>query len=214
MPISRGTGSWPTIKTGELVEAPGENWNAISASLSLGFRGLPGGWTLPQLLEEARGVRNKKHLPPLRVREILKWADAYYVCHGSWPIARSGPIPDSGGESWKRVHNALYVGGRGFPGGSSLPKLLSEWRGTRCSQNLPDLTVEQILQWADRYFAARGRWPARQSGGIPKTRGETWRTVDTALSRGRRGLPGGMTLSGLLDENRRRDDSGAALPTG
>ena len=201
------TGRWPTITSGRLAEAPNENWNAISAALNFGFRGLPGCCTLAQLLRGVRGARNQSDLPRLGVRKILKWADAYFLLHGTWPTRESGAIPDSGGESWKQVNAALYFGLRGFPGRSSLPKFLRKWRATREPQDRSKLTFEQILDWADEHYAANGRWPHRTSGGIPKTRGQTWRRIDQSLARGSRGLPGGTTLARLLAAARPRDQA-------
>ena len=39
--------------------------------------------------------------------------------------------------------------GCGLDGGSSLPRLLAEYRGVRNHRDLSDLTIEQILAWAD-----------------------------------------------------------------
>jgi hypothetical protein len=65
------------------------------------------------------------------------------------------------------------------------------------------LTEEQILAWADAYHRRTGRWPHNRSGPIPEAHGETWNAVNLALFRGRRGLPGGGSLSRLLDRHRR-----------
>jgi hypothetical protein len=65
-------------------------------------------------------------------------------------------------------------------------------------QSRPQLTVEQILAWADAYRARIARWPSAGAGGIPETPSETWESVNTALVRGHRGLPGGSSLAALL----------------
>jgi hypothetical protein len=46
---------------------------------------------------------------------------------------------------------ALRLGLRGLPGGSSLARLLDEQRRVRNVKNLPPLTEEQILAWADEH---------------------------------------------------------------
>jgi hypothetical protein len=84
---------------------------------------------LAQLLDKAFGVRNRKALPPLTISQILIWADQYVARHGRWPTYLSGLIPGSGGETWSGVHAALSQGNRGFPGGSSLYRVLAEFRG-------------------------------------------------------------------------------------
>jgi hypothetical protein len=122
------TGAWPTRASGPIPGAPGETWAIINNALVQGHRGLAGGTSLARLLAARRGVRNPKDLPRLSVRAILKWAAAYHKRTGQWPRHTSGPIPEAPGESWGGVHAALYRGGRGFPGGSSLYRLLrSHW---------------------------------------------------------------------------------------
>jgi hypothetical protein len=58
------------------------------------------------------------------VEQILAWADAHNARTGSWPHARSGPIPEAPGEKWAKVHSALRDGHRGLPGGDTLARLL------------------------------------------------------------------------------------------
>src|SRR5262245_25765063 len=148
------------------------------------------------------GARNIHDLPPLTIEQILKWADEHYARTGSWPTAKSGIIPNSGGEKWASVDMALRKGARGLPGGSSLARLLAEHRSTRNRKQLPPLTLEQILVWADAHYARTGTWPTAKSGPIVDAPGETWLAVDMALRMGRRGLPGGSSLAMLLAEMR------------
>ena len=160
------TGRWPTITSGPVVGASGETWQAVRLALYHGLRGLPGGSSLARLLAKERGVRNEKALPLLRVGDILSWADAYHVRHGAWPTSQSGPIAEAPGETWSRVHHALYQGGRGLRGGSSLARLLAERRGVRNIHDLPPINVGRILAWADAHFGRQGRWPNCRSGPI------------------------------------------------
>jgi hypothetical protein len=138
----------------------------------------------------------------LTIPEILAWADAYREATGRWPTKDSGPIPEAPGETWLGVETALRDGLRGLPGGESLAQLLARKCGKRNPQRLPNLTIEQILEWADRYREEHGRWPTHSSGPILGTNGETWRTVNGALRKGTRGLPGGSSLAQLLAEHR------------
>src|SRR5262245_48395905 len=50
------TGEWPVEESGAVAEAPGESWREIKQTLARGGRGLPGGWTLAELLAERRNV--------------------------------------------------------------------------------------------------------------------------------------------------------------
>lgn len=124
-----------------------QRWSAINAALQKGLRGLQGGSSLARLLAARRGVRNKKGLPHLTVRQILRWPDAYYATHGAWPQPKTKPggIPGTNGETWLAVDTALRVGQRGLPGGSSLPQVLADHRGVRNIADLPPLPVEQVL---------------------------------------------------------------------
>jgi hypothetical protein len=51
------TGAWPTVGTGPVSEAPGQSWRSLDYALRYGRRGLPGGDSLPRLLDRCRGAR-------------------------------------------------------------------------------------------------------------------------------------------------------------
>jgi hypothetical protein len=200
------TGKWPTVRSGRVRENEGENWNAISAALHEGYRGLPGGFTLTQFLAATRCARNPKRPPRLKLRQILEWADAHRARHGTWPSRKSGAIPNSGGESWAGVDIALSRGTRGLWGGSSLRRLLTQRHGESIlfpRKHERKWSISQILLWADEYFARLGRWPGSRSGRVPK-HGATWKQINLALIQGRRGLPGGSSLARLVEEHRGR----------
>ena len=72
-------------------------------------------------------------------------------------------------------------------------------------KDLPNLTIEQILKWADKHKKRTGEWPRQKSGEVTTgTPGETWLGIDHSLRRGSRGLPGGSSLAKLLDEKRKK----------
>jgi hypothetical protein len=198
------TGNWPNPYSGPVKGAPGETWKAIESALVHGSRSLAGGWTLPRLLAEHRGYRNRGELPHLTPEQILAWADAHRAATGHWPGLKTGPVATAPGETWMGINSALTKGYRGLPGGSSLPRLLAEQRGRRNRKGAPKLTPEGILAWADAHLAATGRWPSKASGPVAAAPGETWLGIHVALSSGIRGLPGGSTLASLLDEARQR----------
>src|SRR5262249_42207718 len=146
--------------------------------------------------------------PPLTIAQILAWADAHHAAEGDWPTRRSGKVKGAPGEVWSTINTHLGVGGRGLPGGQCLGGLLVAHRGVRNPQFPPRLSVEQILSWADAYFAAHGVWPGHSSGPLDSAPGETWAAIDRNLWLGRRGLPGKTTLLRLLIEHGRRSLSG------
>jgi hypothetical protein len=196
------TSSWPTAKSGPVVGAPGESWRGMDTALRVGLRGLPGGSSLAQLLAAERGVRNLQHLPRLTPRQILTWADAFHGRTGRWPGNEPTPVEDAPGETWAGLHTALLLGRRGLPGGSSLARLLAEKRGVRHSRQLPRLTVRKVLTWAREHRRRTGAWPNRNSGAVAEAPGETWSAINSALGGGYRGLPAGLTLSGLIAAQR------------
>jgi len=198
----RRTGRWPTRAAGEIPECPWTTWRQVDRALQDGFRGLHGGSSLPRLLSRHRGVRNPGNLPNLSVRQILAWADAHHRRTGVWPNEYSGPVVSAPGEKWWNISAALRDGGRGLPGGSSLPRLLERHRSARNRGHLLRLNVRKVLHWADAYRTRTGRWPTALSGPIAGSNGETWRGVNNSFIRGARGLPGGTTLAELLVRRR------------
>jgi hypothetical protein len=192
------TGDWPRAGSGAVHEAGGEDWRNLDAALYLGARGLPSGDSLARLLQRARRVRNRKSLPPLRVKQILMWADQFFVANGRWPNASDGHVAGAKGETWPAINAALHCGSRGLPGGMSLPRILAQHRDVRNRKDLPRLTERHILSWARALHAATSTWPNENSGPVSGANGEVWANINQALRQGLRGLPGGDTLARLL----------------
>ena len=190
-------GRFPKSDDGQISEAD-VTWNAIDAALRAGCRGWPGGSSLPRLLAERRGHRNRKGLPPYTEEQILEWVDAFNERNGRWPRASDGTIAEAPGETWRAVDMALGKGLRGLPGRSTLAKLLNDRRGVRHRMQLPPFTVAKVLRWAKAHHARTGQWPMDASGPIAEAPGETWMAVSQALVRGRRGFSGGSSLTRLL----------------
>lgn len=198
----RRTGRWPVQASGPVRGAPGEQWKNVDMSLRVGTRGLPGGSSLARLLARYRGVPNRAEKKPrLTIKQILEWAERHKRRTGSWPDPHSGPIPRSGGETWMGIQAALQSGRRGLSGGTTLPQLLARRRGRPYRRKAPDLTIRQILKWAEAHCRRTGRWPSEDSGPVRGAPGERWGNIQSALYKGYRGLPSGWTLATLLDEH-------------
>jgi hypothetical protein len=193
------TGTWPSTKSGEVPEADNLTWQIVDKALRRGSRGLPGGSSLAQFLAEEFGVRNRSSLPDLTREQLKQWAADHKNRTGKYPAVHSGPIPGSAGESWTIVDKALNRGSRGLPGGSSLAQFLAEEFGVRNRLSAPDLTREQLRQWATDYHAKTGQYPTQNSGEIVGAGGYTWRVVDKALKRGGRALHRECSLANFLD---------------
>ncbi len=199
------TGDWPVASSpGPVARWRDETWLDVDRGLRRGIRGLPGDDSLAQVLLRHCGVRRSSLRPRLTIKQILAWADAFHERKGRWPSARSGDVEGVPGEQWKLIHKSLEDGRRGLPAGYTLATLLSKYRGHRCRRNLPPFTESAILAWADAHHHRHRSWPTLSSGPIPRSQGETWGKVEGALSKGRRGLPGGDSLSQFLTRHKRR----------
>jgi hypothetical protein len=185
------SGEWPLRTSGPVACAPAETWANINQALYKGLRGLHGGDSLPCLLARRRHRPHRQYRRQLTSHQIVLWAQAHHARTGLWPTVQSGAVFNVPGETWAGLHSALMAGSRGLPGGDSLPRLLA--RG-----DLPLLSIENILCWADAYRSRTGRWPPSNGGAILEAPGETWTAVQRALVVGCRGLPGGSSLAKLL----------------
>jgi hypothetical protein len=117
-------GKWPNIASGPIDSCPGESWEGVHNALVRGTRGLPGGMTLSKLWADHRGARIHLYRPPLSEEQIAQWLKLHKDVNGKWPSRHSGPIPNSGGETWCGVMMALRKGGRGLKRRFSLKKLI------------------------------------------------------------------------------------------
>lgn len=196
------TGKWPKYSSGTVQATLGETWRMVDNALIYGLRGLAGKSSLAKLLAQHRDVRNVHDLPPLSQEQILAWADSHEAATGSWPNLNSGEVMQARGETWCNIDAALRSGGRSLTGGTSLAKLLASERNARNRASTPNLTICQILAWADAHHKLTGSWPKVHSGDIVDAPGETWLAIESALSTGGRGLPGGSSLACLLQEHR------------
>ena len=105
--------------------------------------------------------------PPLTIAEILTWSDEHHRLTGRWPDVYSKTEALPLGETWSAIRSALYGGFRGLPGGTTIGKLMAEYRDYR-----GPLTIERILGWADDHHAKTGRWPVRASGACSGRKGK------------------------------------------
>ncbi len=141
--------------------------------------------------------------PALNINRILFWADAHKRFTGYWPKRGSGRVRFANNETWNGISLALLRGTRGLPCKSSLAELLAKERGRRNRYNLPALSINQILNWADEYYRIKSKMPSTKSGAVYHRPSDTWAKIDKALRNGNRGLPGGSSLSKLFKKHRK-----------
>jgi hypothetical protein len=80
--------------------------------------------------------------------------------------------------------------------------------GARTRRNLPPLTVQDILAWADEHHSRTGKWPTALSGAVHAAPHEHWMAIHSSLGVGTRGLPGGDTLARFLVRHRHAPKKG------
>jgi hypothetical protein len=199
------TGKYPHAESGPVLAEPAEDWGAINQALLAGLRGLPGKDSLARLLQRERGRRHRLDQPRLTEDAILAWAQAHHARTGSWPNQCAGAVEGAPGETWGNIEQSLRRGQRGLSGGDSLARLLGRRLGVRrqpARARRPELTVGQILAWAELHYREMDAWPSVNSlpDGLPA--GERWKSIDRALRQGSRGLPGGSSLARLLADHR------------
>jgi hypothetical protein len=76
----------------------------------------------------------------------------------------------------------------------------------------PELSVEQVLEWADRHHARTGRWPTSSSGPVVDAPRENWSALNVTLRCGLRGLPAGLSIARLLALHRGARNRSALPP--
>lgn len=206
-------GFWPGARDGRIKSTRNETWQKVQAALIGGGRGLKGKSSIFKLLKRHGRKRVASRRRTLTPEMILGWADAFFATHGYWPYSRSGPVAGVPRENWSAISEALRSGRRGLPGRGSLSRFLNEHRDLyRGRKSRPyrisehrKIDMDKVMRWAKAYRRRTGIWPHLASGKIPGSGGYRWGLLDMALRFGRRGLPGGTSLSRLFGHKERKD---------
>jgi hypothetical protein len=199
-------GSFPCVMSGDVLGGfPGDTWSGYNMALTAGRRGLPGGSSLAKLMSEAvPGYCNPANKSDISHQFIVDRAREHMHIHHRWPSAHSGIVCGGNpGDTWLAYDTCLTRGLRGLPGGSSLAKLLSESEiGYINRKGKPKLTVDFIQDRVRDHLIKNGTLPRSSSGpvagGYP---GDTWLGYERALINGNRGLPGGSSLSRVMEQS-------------
>jgi hypothetical protein len=187
------TGRWPGRTSGTIPNTDA-SWPNVESALKQGYRGLPGGLSLHQLLKRHRGASRR-----LSVDQIVEWARRHHDRTGRWPNNISEPVFEAPHEDWGRIAAAMAAGVRGLPK-RTLTRVLVERCGMRSSR-YAKLTARLIGKWAKLHHQRTGRWPTVRSGPIIDAPGENWWAVQGALYTGARGLAPGGSLARLLKDH-------------
>lgn len=200
----------PRMQSGiiEFAIGPYENitWSAINAALWKGGRGLPGGSSLANLIEEQFGIRNKMNLPGLTEAIIHEWIEQFIKKYHRKPIASDGTVEFANGrytgETWGAIDSSLLAGVRGLIGGSSLAQFIEQNFSIRSYCKPPELSLEQIKDWIQQHISKYDKKPTAKSGVVEFAEGEykgtSWATIAHAMRNGVRGLVKGLSLAEFI----------------
>jgi hypothetical protein len=83
-----------------------------------------------------------------------------------------------------------------------LALLLEVNRGRPRRGHPRQLTLQQILAWADQHHQKYGQWPTASSGAAHHEPSENWRNIDSTLRAGGRGLRSTTSLAKFLAQRR------------
>ncbi len=132
-----------------------------------------------RIVQGALGLKST----PLRLGDILRWAESYFDKKQAPPSSLSGPIEGTK-ENWGKIDAAINLGIRGLQdsGFKSLADFLrkkhSEWY---------ELDLDQIDAWAIAYYSRHKSPPSQDSGDIDGQR-EKWGNINSSFVNGLRGL--------------------------
>lgn len=169
----------PNAASGEIA-GTSETWARVAAAMSARVRGLPN--DSPSLSAFIKRERPGFFPSYAMVAEALR---NYFTAHGRPPTTSTPFTAYPGWKTWASADNALrqrtLTPGAGSAGSlrQLIREVLPQWR---------QLDLAQILTWADMYFKRHEKPPRLNSGEISGT-DDTWRTVDSALRMGTRGMP-------------------------
>jgi len=197
-------GTHPNEKSGDATAYFGypETWSAVQAAAYHGVRGLPGGSTLITIAREMGLVKGK---PPLNMPLVKKAISSFYKEHGIHPNGASGDATAYFGysETWGAVQSALKKGYRGLPGGKTLVEVAIQMG---LHQKREPLTKAILRRAIHKFYDEHGFPPTAESGDATAYFGYQvmWRTIDSCIRYGNRGLSKGGSLAQVVRDMKLR----------
>lgn len=201
-------GFWPSVVSGSVdpVSNHPETWRAVDEALRFGRRGLLGGSTLQEFLQQHRGKLARARKPFPSVTKTLSLIQREHKRTGNFPRRSDVPVPGYPDLNWIAIDTMLRQRGDGFRPHTTLAMLKADHFGFRNHMRLPPLAVKQVLAWVDAHHRRHGRWPickgTYKHKDVEEAPGEQWPMISRALRKGLRGLPAVGGLPELLMEHR------------
>lgn len=205
----RDHGSWPRFTTTGTISGLGYSWSGVGRALRDGrVASFPKGSSFTKLVMECQG---RSAPAPLTIAMVRKAVRAFYEANGTWP-SRSAPgeVPVIGGK-WMTLGTALSEGLRGLPKQGtdgrplSLARIVAQLSGVPVRSK--PLTVELIQESMVAWRRKEGQWPSSLTDGVAPKIGVKWRSLNSFLRTGSRGLPSGLSLAkvrGMIEDRGRR----------
>ncbi len=133
----------------------------------------------------------------IRMEQVHNAMRTFEGLNSRWPNRKDGVVPDLGG-SWLAIDEALRVGVRGLPGGSSLSKERLALIGSRSRKQLTAASVKDAIL---AHHAATGAWPNESTAGATPGVAHSWSYLRAVVRKGTL-FPNGYTFSKLVRELR------------
>ncbi len=176
--------------------------------MTRGSRGFQKGDSLAQFIAREFKIPNHRSSKPLTGEIIKNWVDQFIQKHERKPTRNDGVIEfaenDYKNTKWTTVDSSLKNGRRGLPGESSLAEFIKEHFGIKNRNYPPEISIDQVCVWIQKYIDMNGKKPTVKSGPIKFAEGPhegiTWAAVNSALQGSRRGLSGRISLPQLIEK--------------
>ena len=137
----------------------------------------------------------------ISMQQVLNWCNKYINKYKKYPTQNSiKKVKGMKKNTWMQIHSALTRGDRGLSKTGGLTKLLAKEYGYIHKKNTKDLNVKNIINWMKLEFKKRGVWPNANDKEVLAMPNEKWSNINNSLSRGRRGLKKGNSLSKIRDK--------------
>jgi hypothetical protein len=188
------TGGYPIQQTRGEIPTLGMSWMVLAKRLRAGLLG--GGVTLVGLIEEVRTHRGELapgKKPKLTLAMVHEAIRAFYREHGRRPTTLKDERPCRLGLAWRTLNNAIKLGQRGLPGGTTLLEECEVALGPAAFGVKPTLTIEAVHEAIRAFYREHGERPMTKTQ-LPCGLGIAWSTLQNCLAHGERGLPGGSSL--------------------
>ena len=152
-----------------------------------------------------------KTKPEIKKSTAIDWIKKYYKDNGVYPKNNSGIIEYADEKlTWGGLDRALSDGFRGFDGGSSLSKFVSESFGIVTLATSKKYNDVIIKKWIEMFYDENGYYPTKRSG-VVKWAVENgfssinWSSVNECMLNCQKGFIERISLRNFIEKNATRE---------